>query len=58
MITTYKRIQGKQIAKQKADFKEGRPKKYTKRQLEHAIKLLEENSYKQLLNLMVFLKAR
>lgn len=43
--------EGKQIAKQKPDFKEGRPKKYTKKQLEHALQLLEENSYKQVVEL-------
>jgi DNA invertase Pin-like site-specific DNA recombinase len=39
--------EGKAIAKQKPDFKEGRPKKYGKKQIEHALKLLENNSYKQ-----------
>lgn len=38
---------GKAIAKTKAGFKEGRPKKYSKEQIEHALKLLETNSYKQ-----------
>lgn len=42
---------GKQIAKQKPDFKEGRPKKYTRKQLEHAMQLLQENSYKQVTEL-------
>ena len=36
---------GKAIAKTKKGFKEGRPKKYTKVQLDHAISLLENNSY-------------
>lgn len=36
---------GKAIAKTKRGFKEGRPKKYTKIQLDHAINLLENNSY-------------
>ena len=39
--------EGKAIAKQKPDFKEGRPKKYGRKQIEHALKLLENNSYKQ-----------
>lgn len=39
--------EGKAIAKQKDDFREGRPKKYSKKQIEHALKLLERNSYKQ-----------
>ena len=29
------------------DFREGRPNKYGKNQVEHALKLLENNSYKQ-----------
>ncbi|MCQ6275432.1 recombinase family protein [Bacillus sp. V3B] len=39
--------EGKAIAKQKPDFREGRPKKYGKKQIEHALKLLEIQSYKQ-----------
>lgn len=37
--------EGKAIAKHKEGFKEGRPKKYTKAQIEHAISLLDEYSY-------------
>jgi DNA invertase Pin-like site-specific DNA recombinase len=39
--------EGKAIAKQKPDFKEGRPKKFSKKQIEHGLKLLENHSYKQ-----------
>lgn len=39
--------EGKAIAKQNKDFKEGRPKKYSNAQLEHALSLLETYSYKQ-----------
>lgn len=39
--------EGKAIAKQRNDFKEGRPNKYTKKQIQHALMLLESNSYKQ-----------
>lgn len=39
--------EGKTIAKQNPDFKEGRPKKYSKNQVEHALELLENHSYKQ-----------
>lgn len=39
--------EGKAIAKQKADFREGRPNVYSKKQIEHALQLLENNSYKQ-----------
>lgn len=38
---------GKEVAKQKSDFKEGRPKKFSKKQISHALGLLETNSYKQ-----------
>lgn len=39
--------EGKALAKQKDDFREGRPNKYTRKQLEHALQLLETNSYKE-----------
>lgn len=39
--------EGKAIAKQRDDFREGRPNKYSKEQIEHALGLLETNSYKQ-----------
>ncbi|WP_195269294.1 recombinase family protein [Eubacterium sp. 1001713B170207_170306_E7] len=39
--------EGKAIAKNNPDFKEGRPKKYSKQQLEHALSLLKNNSYSQ-----------
>lgn len=38
---------GKAIARQREDFKEGRPKKYAKKQLEHALSLLNKHSYKE-----------
>ena len=39
---------GKTIAKQNPNYKEGRPKKYTKIQLDHAVSLLEQGkSYKE-----------
>jgi DNA invertase Pin-like site-specific DNA recombinase len=38
---------GKAIAKQNPNFMEGRPKKYSKEQINHAISLLNEHSYKQ-----------
>jgi DNA invertase Pin-like site-specific DNA recombinase len=40
--------EGKAIAKTKAGFKEGRPKKFTQTQLDHAVGLLKDYSYKQL----------
>lgn len=39
--------EGKAIAKQREDFREGRPKKYSKKQIKHALQLLGEHSYKQ-----------
>ena len=39
--------EGKAIAKQNPDFREGRPKKYSRKQIQHAMELLEHNSYKQ-----------
>ena len=39
--------EGKQIAKNNADFRDGRPKKYSRAQMEHAMTLLENNSYRQ-----------
>ena len=38
---------GKQIAKQRADFKEGRPPKYNQKKISHALELLNTYSYKQ-----------
>ena len=40
-------MEGKAIAKQNPDFREGRPKKYSRKQIGHALELLESNSYKQ-----------
>lgn len=39
--------EGKAIARQREDFREGRPPKFTKKQIEHALVLLSEHSYKQ-----------
>lgn len=39
--------EGKAIAKQNPDFREGRPKKFSKAQITHAVSLLDEYSYKQ-----------
>jgi len=38
---------GKAIARTKAGYKEGRPKKFTLEQLNHAVELLKSNSYTQ-----------
>jgi len=39
--------EGKMLAKQNPDFREGRPKKFSKQQINHALSLLENYSYKQ-----------
>ncbi|WP_342530785.1 recombinase family protein [Lysinibacillus sp. FSL R5-0849] len=39
--------EGKAIAKQREDFREGRPKKFDKKRLDTAMQLLESNSYKE-----------
>lgn len=39
--------EGKAIAKQRDDFREGRPKKFSRKQREHAMQLLETHSYKE-----------
>lgn len=39
--------EGKAIARQKPNYREGRPKKYTKEKLDLALSLLETNSYYQ-----------
>jgi DNA invertase Pin-like site-specific DNA recombinase len=39
--------EGKAIAKQREDFREGRPKKFSKKQIEHALELLHTRSYTQ-----------
>ena len=39
--------EGKAIAKQNPDFTEGRPKKFKKQQIIHALELLQSNSYRK-----------
>jgi len=39
--------EGKEIARLKKDYREGRPKVYSSKQIEHALQLLKTNSYKQ-----------
>lgn len=40
-------MDGKAIARQNPNYKEGRPKKYAKPQIEHALELLQNHSYMQ-----------
>jgi DNA invertase Pin-like site-specific DNA recombinase len=39
--------EGKAIAKQREDFREGRPNKFSKKHIEHALSLLSTHSYKE-----------
>ncbi|MFV8261492.1 helix-turn-helix domain-containing protein [Aerococcus viridans] len=39
--------EGKEIAKQNPNFKDGCPLKYSQQQITHALQLLETNSYNQ-----------
>ncbi|MGH2110856.1 recombinase family protein [Aerococcus urinaeequi] len=39
--------EGKEIARQKPNYKDGRPYKYSKQQMQHAMQLLESYSYNQ-----------
>ena len=39
--------EGKQIARTKEGYREGRPKKYGRQQMDHAMKLLQDHSYSQ-----------
>ena len=43
--------EGKAVARQREDFREGRPNKYSKKQIEHALGLLESHSYKEVENM-------
>lgn len=43
--------EGKAIAKQRDDFREGRPNKYSQKQIEYALGLLENHSYKDVENM-------
>lgn len=49
--------EGKAIAKTKAGFIEGRPKKYTDSQLDHAIGLLADHSYKEVVEMTKISKS-
>lgn len=39
--------EGKALAKQRDDFREGRPRKHTKAQILHALELLKDHTYKE-----------
>lgn len=39
--------EGKMIARQREDFREGRPKKFSRKQIEHALELKKTRTYKE-----------
>ena len=39
--------EGKAIAKKQPDFREGRPRLYNRKQIQHALRLLQDHSYRQ-----------
>ena len=43
--------EGKAIARQEKDYREGRPKKYSQPMIEHALALLQGHSYRQVENM-------
>lgn len=43
--------EGKAVARRRAGFRDGRPKKYTNAQVEHAMELLENHSYAQVVDM-------
>ena len=43
--------EGRAIARQKNGYREGRPKKYSRAQLDHAMELLDGHSYKQVVEM-------
>ena len=49
--------EGRAIARKNPNFHEGRPKKYTKAQIKHALDLLESHSYTQVVELTGISKA-
>ena len=40
-------LEGKAVARQNPDFRDGRPKKFSRAQINHALELLKTHSYKQ-----------
>ena len=55
--------EGKAIAKQKKDYREGRPRKYSKKQMDHALELKKTHTYKQVeeltgINIRTLMRAK
>ncbi|MDX8366725.1 recombinase family protein [Cytobacillus sp. IB215665] len=49
--------EGKAIARQRSDYVEGKSKKYSRKQIEHAFELLESNSDKKVEEVMCISKS-
>lgn len=49
--------EGKEIARQRPNFREGRPEKYSQQQIDLAMKLLESNSYTEVEKMMGISKS-
>ena len=49
--------EGRAIARKNKDYREGRPKKYSKKQIMHALSLLENHSYSQVVEMTGISKA-
>ncbi|QKE10836.1 hypothetical protein HPG46_27735 (plasmid) [Bacillus cereus] len=43
--------EGRDVARQYPDYREERPQKYIKKQMEHAISLLDDSPYKQVVTM-------
>lgn len=49
--------EGRAIARQRDGYREGRPKKYSRTQIDHAMELLDDHSYKQVVEMTGISKA-
>ena len=49
--------EGRAVARQKPGYREGRPRKYSRAQIEHALFLLDDHSYKQVADMTGISKA-
>ena len=49
--------EGRAIARQRDGYREGRPKKFSRTQTDHAMELLDDHSYKQVVEMTGISKA-
>jgi DNA invertase Pin-like site-specific DNA recombinase len=49
--------EGRAIARKNPNYREGRPKKFSHKQIEHALQLLKDHSYKQVTEMTGISKA-